>query len=504
LPAKRRNVPQQLTSQLTSERRAFLTTELVGRRELGLALAAVGISALLFAVSLPFASLHVGRVDAFIPAYESALVVCDLITAVLLFGQFVVLRSKAMFALACGYIFTAFAAFAHLISFPGAFSPTGLLGAGTQTTIWEYVFWHGGFPLFVIAYALLKGDRRSAAPLSGTVPRAGTTVLYGIAAVFALTCGLAWIALRLGQFLPVLVHDQRFDATFVVIIAGICALCLTALAIVWLRRARTVLDLWLMVVLCTWLFDIALSCIFNTGRFDFGWYAGRLYGVFAASVLLIVFLTENGAHYLRLAQLSVASATANTALERLSQHDGLTDLANRRHFDSYLDGQIAVARRQGRALALVMCDVDCFKAYNDHFGHQAGDECLKQVAAALQKCCRRPGDMAARYGGEEFALILPDTDLAGAARIAEIARREVARLMIPHARSPATPFVTISGGVSILAPGQVLTMKELVRVADGALFAAKRAGRNRVISVDVVWLPASHAAMPGSSAMSGS
>ena len=172
---------------------------------------------------------------------------------------------------------------------------------------------------------------------------------------------------------------------------------------------------------------------------------------------------------------------ANASLEHLSLHDGLTDLANRRYFDDYLAGQMAVARRHQRALALVMCDVDAFKAYNDQYGHQAGDECLKQVAAALRSCCRRPADMAARYGGEEFAVILPDTDLSGAARIAETARDAVAQLKIPHENSPASPFVSVSGGVAVLLPSIDMNTQQLTEAADRALYQAKQAGRNRMV-----------------------
>jgi predicted signal transduction protein with EAL and GGDEF domain len=100
-------------------------------------------------------------------------------------------------------------------------------------------------------------------------------------------------------------------------------------------------------------------------------------------------------------------------LKQLSLQDGLTGLANRRSFDTYLSLQIAIAQRHKRSLALVMCDVDFFKAYNDQYGHQAGDDCLKQIATALESCCRRAADMAARYGGEEFAFVLPDTELTG-------------------------------------------------------------------------------------------
>ena len=157
--------------------------------------------------------------------------------------------------------------------------------------------------------------------------------------------------------------------------------------------------------------------------------------------------------------------------------------ANRRFFDTYLAGQVAIAHRQKRTLALVMCDVDAFKAYNDHYGHQAGDESLKQVAAALQSCCRRPADMVARYGGEEFAIILPDTELAGAARIAEAARSAVARLNIAHAHSPAASFVSISGGVAALPGKGDLSPQQLIAAADQNLFEAKHSGRNRMVSV---------------------
>ena len=172
---------------------------------------------------------------------------------------------------------------------------------------------------------------------------------------------------------------------------------------------------------------------------------------------------------------------ANASLEHLSLHDGLTDLPNRRYFDAYLAGQMAIARRHQRALALVMCDVDAFKAYNDQYGHQAGDECLKQVAAALRSCCHRPADMTARYGGEEFAVILPDTDLIGAARIAEIARDAVAQLKIPHEHSPASSFVSVSGGVAVVLPNVDMTAQQLTEAADQALYQAKQRGRNRIV-----------------------
>ena len=173
--------------------------------------------------------------------------------------------------------------------------------------------------------------------------------------------------------------------------------------------------------------------------------------------------------------------TANESLEHLSLHDALTDLANRRLFERYLAEQIAIARRHHRSLALILYDVDSFKAFNDHYGHPAGDECLKQIAGALRSCCRRPADMAARHGGEEFAMILPDTELDSAVGIAEAARSAVMELKIPHERSTAAAFASISGGGAVLMRTGDMTAQQLTAAADSALYQAKHRGRNQIV-----------------------
>ncbi len=196
-----------------------------------------------------------------------------------------------------------------------------------------------------------------------------------------------------------------------------------------------------------------------------------------------------------LAQVSAQLRLVNSALELLSQQDGLTGLANRRYLDTYLDDQLAIAYRYRRPLAVVLCDVDCFKAYNDHYGHQAGDDCLKQVAAALRSCCRRTADMAARYGGEEFALILPETELNAALLIAEAARQAVAQLGIAHEKSNIAAHISVSGGIALLWHDRAISARELIMQADQALFQAKRLGRNRMVlanaAADPVTEPAS-------------
>jgi EAL domain-containing protein (putative c-di-GMP-specific phosphodiesterase class I) len=355
---------QVLQIEPTDDRRVFLSRELAERREIRFAFLAVSVSFAIFLAAAPFATKPLAAFPAFIPAYESALVICDLITAVLLFSQFNFLRSRALFVLACGYLFTAITAFIHALTFPGVITPTGLFGAGPQTTAWLYMFWHGGFPVFVIGYALLKDQRPEARGANGLGNRslggAGNAVLAGIAAVLVIVCGLTLAATVGHDFLPSLILKGTFTTAMKVVVSNCWMLSLLALALLWWRVPRSVLDLWLMVVMCAWLFDIALSAGLNDARFDLGWYAGRLYGLLAAGVLLIILLIENGTHYARLVQLSEKLSDANTSLEQLSLQDGLTKLANRRFFDLYLTGQIAVARRHKRALALVLCDVDAF------------------------------------------------------------------------------------------------------------------------------------------------
>ena len=173
---------------------------------------------------------------------------------------------------------------------------------------------------------------------------------------------------------------------------------------------------------------------------------------------------------------------AQLELERLANHDGLTGIFNRRCFDERLHNEWSRASREKQPLSLIMIDVDHFKRFNDTYGHQAGDECLKKVAAVLEKQTYRPSDMAARYGGEEFAMILPAIDEEGASVVAHRIRDEIAALGIPHSGSDLMGLVTVSVGVATVRPVQGGKVDELVRLADEALYAAKGAGRHRVVA----------------------
>ena len=171
---------------------------------------------------------------------------------------------------------------------------------------------------------------------------------------------------------------------------------------------------------------------------------------------------------------------ANAELERLSHLDGLTSLHNRRRFDQLIQKEWQRHLRAGSPLSLIMCDLDYFKYYNDTYGHQAGDDCLKSVAHAIQAVIKRPSDAAARYGGEEFALILSNTDSAGAVAVAREIREAVERLGIPHAASPIKDTVSLSCGVATIIPDREHRPETIIRLADQALYQSKNQGRDRV------------------------
>jgi hypothetical protein len=194
------------------ERGVFLSTLPASRRQRRLALAVVLASAAIFLALAPFARRPLGQVWAFIPIYESALVINDLVTAVLLFGQFSILRSRALQVLASAYLFTAFMTVAHALSFPGLFSPTGLLGAGAQSTAWLYMFWHVGFPLLVIAYTRLEISRGAA---SGGPGRASFAILGSAAVSFVVAGGFTLLATAGQGPLPAIMEDNRNRIVFV-------------------------------------------------------------------------------------------------------------------------------------------------------------------------------------------------------------------------------------------------------------------------------------------------
>ena len=162
--------------------------------------------------------------------------------------------------------------------------------------------------------------------------------------------------------------------------------------------------------------------------------------------------------------------------------DSLTQIPNRRQFDEYFDRQWQQMVQERSLLSLLMLDVDVFKAYNDTYGHLAGDACLQQIATAINQCLQHPEDLAARYGGEEFIAVLPRTDLEAATLVARRIQEAICRLAIPHKNSPVGQFVTVSIGVASLVPGALVSPNALLQLADRCLYQAKQQGRDRIVS----------------------
>jgi PAS domain S-box-containing protein len=277
----------------------FLSTVPARQVDRRLALIAILASVAIFAAAAPFARVPLPVIWAFIPSYQSALAVNDLVTAVLLYAQVPILRSRALVLLASGYLFTALMAVAHALTFPGLFAPAGLLGSGPQTTAWLYMYWHAGFPLLVIGYTVLNRDAVRDR-LRGSAARA---VALSIAAVAASVAALTLVVTIGHDALPAIMAGQHYTPVMIGVVSSVWLLSLVALLALWRARPHSVLDVWLMVVMCAWLSDVALAAVLNAGRFDLGFYAGRIYGLAAASFVLAVLLLETGALYRELARL---------------------------------------------------------------------------------------------------------------------------------------------------------------------------------------------------------
>ncbi|WP_298256988.1 PAS domain S-box protein [Bradyrhizobium sp.] len=271
------------------DRNIFLSTLPATARDRKIAFGVVAASAIFFAAALPFCRLQLPAVPAFVASYQSALAICDVITTILLLSQFSLLRSWALLILASGYLFTAVATVVHALTFPNLFATSGLLNAGPQTTVWLYIIWHGGFPLLVLGYALLK-DESGGSQIKGSV---GLAIVWMLIAVFAAMAAAIFVATKEHDRLPALITEHGFAPALFHAALTVWLLNLAALAVLRLRQRHSVLDVWLMVVLCAWLFDVASSALLNSNRYDLGFYIGRLYGLTAASFVLGVLLLQN-------------------------------------------------------------------------------------------------------------------------------------------------------------------------------------------------------------------
>lgn len=439
----------------TTDRRA-------GRSE---TVVALGLAALLGLVGIwvtPRAALPGPVLPGFMPAFAGAMVVIDLVLAVLLFSKGAIAQRVEPIRLGTAYLFAALIIVPHIAAFPGAIVPEGLIGT-SASAVWLWSFWHTGFALAICRH--VAGRSAQARPHA---------IRSTILVTAALVAALALVATAGLPYLPPVLAGQAYQfGAFSLIMQGVVLPAnAAALGLVLLRRRlRSAEDLWLTIAMLAACLDVWLT--FRAGtRFSLGWYAGRMASLVTSTVVLVSLFSDITSLYSQV-------ATANRILEDLAHVDGLTGLANRRHFDACLATEWRRTQRDRRPLSIIMLDVDDFKKFNDRYGHQEGDACLQAVARCLGARARRPGDLVARYGGEEFALVLPATDPAGAALLGESLRQAVSDLAIPH-EAGSKRVVTVSVGVATAFPKHLDGALDLLRAADVALYRAKLAGRDRV------------------------
>ena len=332
----------------------------------------------------PLSTIPLTRVDAFMPAYGTAIFVNDSISAALLFAQFSVLRSRALLALASAYLWTGFIAIPWVLTFPGVFPGAGPLGAGLQSTACLYFCWHVGFTLFVIVYVFLK-DLDPIKGLSESGVRAA--VLASVGSVAALVFG-ATVLVTAGNALmpPIMLDTVRISNVWFYVAGPTAALIVVTLVLLWLRR-RSVLDLWLMVVLCAYTIEIALISFPVPTRFSLGWYVGRVYGLLAGSLVLLILLAETTMLYGQLLRAVLAQRRERKA--RLMTGDAVS--ASIAHeVRQPLSAMITNAGAGLRWLDRVTPDLDEAKAALKKVvtdGHRA-DAVIENVRALFKKDAR--------------------------------------------------------------------------------------------------------------------
>jgi signal transduction histidine kinase len=270
------------------------------RQEYRRAFTVIGVLFVASAVVAPFASVQLPAVGASIPVFGTGILMTDLITAALLFAQFSIVRWRALLVLASGYCFTALIVVPHALTFPGAFAPASVIGGGVQTTPWLYVVWHAAVPLAVIFYALLKDGNSESRLAQGS---AGAAIALSVAAVVASALGITWFTTVHHEFLPtiLLVSPVRLSVFGQAMFVAVIFLGAVAVALLWTRH-RSVLDLWLMVMVSVLVLEIVLNGVFSTVRFSIGFYAGRLYSFLTGAIVLVVLLSETTTLYPQLAR----------------------------------------------------------------------------------------------------------------------------------------------------------------------------------------------------------
>jgi diguanylate cyclase (GGDEF)-like protein len=414
----------------------------------------IGAGALL----TPIANHPLIAIPGYMSAFGAFMVVINLLLSALLFSRGVIEEESSAIRLGAAYFFVAVIFVPLMAAFPGGFVTEPLIGTHVSS-VWLWAFWHAGLGLGIIRYALGRDATKASVPRS---------MLGAILIVILLTL----VATRGLPSLPAMLADGHtlFTGFGAFVPPAILAILAVALLLLITRRQPSRERLWLIVAVVAACFDVWLTYR-GTARFSIGWYVAKLGSLLTSLSMLVSLMYDVTA-------LRHRVLVANAMLLELAHRDGLTGLPNRRLFDQTIQEEWRRAARKREPISLMMIDVDFFKAYNDQYGHLRGDDCLRQIAGALQGMIRCPGDRVARFGGEEFVIILPDTAAVGPAEFASSLHAKLRMLAIPHEGSPFG-HVTVSIGLVTMVPEPGSRHEEFLELADARLYRAKQRGRNQ-------------------------
>jgi diguanylate cyclase (GGDEF)-like protein len=442
----------------------------VARDRLGLP-AAIALAIFLACVSAYALEDNSGRtyeVRAFLPVCATIWAAAELLTAFLLFAQFIVAGRIAYGLLAGAYALSGLLTIPYLAEFPNIFTNPPYSIGQLQIAAWFYIALHCSYP-FVVGVTLLIDPTLTSREVSrDRIPGVLVAIVGGVA---VLTIGATWAIVANCDRLPVVVGPHGlFTHAYTSSIARLAALCNIFALLTLIRTSIAVrplnrLHVWIGLALITTAFDGILSTL-APGRDSLAWYMGKFETITTANAVLIMLLCEVATLYRRL--FDVASL------------DPLTGLANRRRLDEDIRALLRARSGSDRRIAMLVVDLDEFKAFNDRHGHVAGDEALRRIAAVLRGVACRRYDVVARSGGEEFVIVLPRVSLDDARSIAERVCRSIEAADLGSVAG-APLRATASVGIAYAADGLHTRPEELYERADRSLYTAKADGRNRVV-----------------------
>jgi diguanylate cyclase (GGDEF)-like protein len=447
-------------------------TRLATAGQKGRALWIAGAVALITAVFMPTAGAQLLRISAFLPAYQTAVIIAYAITAYLIFAHFRATRSLALLWLSGGCLYTAAILVAQFMTVPGMFLPQGPLFGGAQATIWLWCFWHAGPSAGIFLYVVSEWLWPNCVV---DVPRRAAR-WFGAVLVVVFSASIAAITI-FHDFLPVLDIDGNFHRiTTTGVAPAIQVLTAAALLLLWRATGfRTVLQVWLGVAVFALLCDNTITML-GGNRLSVGWYVGRLNALISATTIMLVYLAEINRAYLKSVVDAKQLATSYAQLEVKADEariDHLTGLAGRALFLEQAEALRAHSAANNLATAVLFVDLDGFKAINDEFGHDCGDTVLAQTADVLRASLRET-DIAGRVGGDEFVVYLAAPSEFIEKTATAIAGRIVKKVL------EIGNGIGCSVGIT-LSSGEIVDVETAIRRADEAMYAAKKCGKNRFV-----------------------